>query len=31
MADIPISKNIVSTDLSKDNCETYHTQSYGGI
>ena len=32
MADITISKHVVSTDPSKDyNCETYHKQSYGGI
>ena len=32
MADITISKKVISTDLTDDhNCETYHTQSYGGI
>ena len=31
MADITISKKVVSTDLTKDhNYETYRTQSYGG-
>ena len=31
MADITITKNVVSTDLTKDhNCEIYHTKSYGG-
>ena len=31
MADLTIMKNVVSTDLTKDNCETYRTWSYGGI
>ena len=31
MADITIMKNVVATDLIKEqNCKTYHSNSYGG-